>query len=60
MQPTIFKGETKGGDMGEMTGGIKGGIKKLRCLYIKGFRRFDGRDGGLLKNVVFSLSEAFC
>ena len=46
--------------MGEMTGGIKGGIKKLRCLYIKGFRGFDGRDGGLLKNVVFSLSETFC
>ena len=33
-----------GRDMGEMTGGIKGGMKTTTFLCIKVFREFDGRD----------------
>lgn len=35
----------EGRDMGEMTGGFKGGMKILKPLWIKDFWHFDGRDG---------------
>lgn len=47
-----------GGLMGEITGGIKGGIKTAKALYIKGFRHFDGRDSVFSKKICsYSFSE---
>jgi len=44
--------------MGGMTGEMKGGMKKPRILYIKGFRAIDGRDGGVFeKNYYFQKKQ---
>ena len=36
-----------GRDMGEMTGGIKGGMQTAEVLYLRAFRVVDGRDSRL-------------
>jgi len=34
--------------MGEMTGGMTGGMKIAKVLYLKGFEASDGRDGDIM------------
>jgi hypothetical protein len=47
-----------GRDMGEMTGGIKGGMKNPRCLYTRGFRGLIGGMKPFLKNAVFFVIDS--
>ena len=65
---TLFEVVQDGRDMGELAGGIMGGMKSTEALWIKDFWRSDGRDGGLfaksaiygpIRNPYFSIKAAY-